>query len=106
MDHNKWLHQPSSPHELIAKVAPNISTQFLFPFGCPATSIPPTQCDWKYAAFGEFGIAVADWCVKCEMSWDMVDRCCGDNAGLCELELECPNVVANKRFYTATRYED
>jgi hypothetical protein len=55
---NEWLHQPSSPQEVITKVAFNISTRFLFLLSCPVTSIPPTQRDWNYAASGELGIAV------------------------------------------------
>ena len=50
--HKEWLLQPSSPQEIITKVASYISTKFLFPFGCPVTSIPHTtrleiSCLWQ-----------------------------------------------------------
>jgi hypothetical protein len=55
---NEWLDSPLSAEEIITGQTPDVSTDFLFPFGCPVTSMPPTDRSWKYAPTAELGIAV------------------------------------------------
>jgi len=55
---NEWMALPSSPLEIITGSPPDVGTSFRFPFGCPVSTIPPTDRPWKYGPNAEFGIAV------------------------------------------------
>jgi hypothetical protein len=48
----------ASSQEIITGTAPDLSTKYLFPFGCPVTFVKPTGRDSHFDPASEYGIAV------------------------------------------------